>query len=411
MHAGKPISTSQLTPYQRKLFLFLGVATFFEGYDFLALTQILPNLRADMQLSMAWSGYLVAIINSGTVLAYFLIRRADRWGRRRVLTLTIAGYTLFTFATGFAPDVVSFALLQLFARVFLIAEWATSMVIAAEEFPAHRRGMVIGVIQGFSTLGAIFCAGVVPLLLKTSYGWRSVYFVGVIPLILLAFARRGLKETKRFEEMKDRKRHSLFRIWRTPYRKRVIALASVWFFAYIASQNAVAFWKEFAMGERGMTDSEVGIAISVAAVLAMPLVFLSGKLIDVIGRRRGALVVFAVSSVGVYGCYALHDPLWLTAALVLGIFGASGFLPILDAYTSELFPTELRADAFAWSNNLLGRIGYVVSPLIVGQIAQQVGAFGPVVSMTAIFPIIAAALVWFLLPETRLRELEETSAL
>jgi len=404
-------AADKLTSYQKRLFLFLGVATFFEGYDFLALTQILPNLREDMHLSMAWSGYLVAIINSGTVLAYFLIRRADRWGRRRLLTVTIGGYTLFTFATGFAPDVISFAVLQLIARIFLIAEWATSMVIAAEEFPAHRRGMVIGVIQGFSSLGSIFCAGVVPLLLKFPHGWRTVYFVGVIPLLLLAFARRGLHETKRFEEMKDHAKHSLFRIWRTPYKKRVLILASVWFFGYIASQNAIAFWKEFAQGERGMSDGEVGLAISIAAVLAMPLVFLSGKLIDVIGRRRGAIVVFLVASVGVFGCYTLSGFVPLTAALVLGIFGASGFLPILEAYNSELFPTELRADSFAWSNNLLGRIGYVVSPLIVGQIAQQIGAFGPVVAATAVFPIIAALLVWFLLPETRLRELEETSAL
>jgi len=404
-------AADKLTSYQKRLFVFLGVATFFEGYDFLALTQILPNLREDMHLDMAWSGYLVAIINSGTVLAYFLVRRADRWGRRRLLTVTIAGYTVFTFATGFAPDVVSFAILQLIARIFLIAEWATSMVIVAEEFPAHRRGMVIGVIQGFSSLGSIFCAGVVPLLLKAPHGWRTVYFVGVIPLILLAIARRGLHETQRFEEMKDHTRHSLFRIWRTPYKKRMLILASVWFCGYIASQNAIAFWKEFATGERGMSDGEVGLAISIAAVLAMPLVFLSGKLIDVIGRRKGAIVVFIVASIGVFGCYTLSGFVPLTAALVLGIFGASGFLPILEAYNSELFPTELRADSFAWSNNLLGRIGYVVSPLIVGQVAQQVGAFGPVVSMTAIFPIIAALLVWFLLPETRLKELEETSAL
>ncbi len=68
-----------LTAYQKKLFVFLSVATFFEGYDFLALSQILPNLRADMGLSEGGAGVMVAVINIGTILAYVLVRKADAW--------------------------------------------------------------------------------------------------------------------------------------------------------------------------------------------------------------------------------------------------------------------------------------------------------------------------------------------
>ncbi|RMD99024.1 MAG: MFS transporter, partial [Deltaproteobacteria bacterium] len=138
------------SPYHRKLFLFLSVASFFEGYDFLALAQILPNLRADLSLSEGEAGILVGFVNAGTIVAYFLVRKADRWGRKRLLTVTIAGYTIFTAASGLAPNVWIFGLCQFLGRIFLIAEWATSMVYAAEEFPAERRGMVIGVIQAFS---------------------------------------------------------------------------------------------------------------------------------------------------------------------------------------------------------------------------------------------------------------------
>ena len=55
-----------------------------------------------------------------------------------------------------------FAIMQMVARIFLIGEWATSMVIAAEEFPAERRGMVIGVVSATAGLGSVVCAGVVP---------------------------------------------------------------------------------------------------------------------------------------------------------------------------------------------------------------------------------------------------------
>ena len=404
---------TELTPYQKRLLLFLSVATFFEGYDFLALAQILPNLRDDMGLPVESGGYIVGTINIGTILAFWIVRRADVWGRRRVLTLTIAGYTVTTFLSGFAPDVYSFVGLQLIARIFLLGEWAVSMMIAAEEFPADRRGMAIGVVQACSSLGSVFCAGVVPLLLKTEYGWRSVYFVAVLPLIILAFARRNLKETSRFEAAagEAKEPENLFAIWKTPHRKRILMLAAIWFVGYIPAQNAIAFFKDFAVNERSLTDGDVGLAISIAAVAAMPLLFGTGWLIDRLGRRHGAAVIFTTGAIGVVGCYTAHGFGPLTAFLVLGIFAASAWLPVMNAYTSELFPTHQRGAGFAWANNLIGRLGYVAGPYVVGLIVAQTGLLGPVVASTAIFNFVAIGLIYAFLPETTGRELEDTSTL
>src|SRR3954462_12043708 len=110
-----PPKRARLSSYQRRLFVFLGVASFFEGYDFFALTQILPNLRADLHVGIAGGGLLVGFINVGTILAFVLARKADRWGRKPVLTATIAGYTLFTFLSGLSPNVYVFAVLQMVA--------------------------------------------------------------------------------------------------------------------------------------------------------------------------------------------------------------------------------------------------------------------------------------------------------
>lgn len=402
---------SALTSYQRKLFVFLSVATFFEGYDFIALTQLLPELRQAMGLSEAEGGRLVSFINIGTVVAFVLVRYADRWGRRRVLTITIAGYTLFTFLSGLAPGIIAFAIFQFGARMFLIAEWAISMVYAAEEFPAERRGMVIGVIQGCSSLGSIVCAGLVPTLTALPWGWRSVYFVAIVPLVLLAYARRGLKESRRFEEQVGKAEgRSFFHIWRTPYRRRVLQMALVWGATYVCTQNAITFWKEFAIADRGLTAKQAALSIVIAAVASMPLVFYTGKLLDQVGRRLGAIIIFSLGILGVLGCYGFTGWWPLTAALVFGIFGASGVLPVLNAFTAELFPTDLRGDAFAWSNNLLGRIGYVLPPALVGVLAEQFGSWGPAVQLTVIGPIIALVLMLLWLPETKARELEETAA-
>jgi len=410
------LSQSRFTPYQWKLFIFLSVACLFEGYDFMALTQILPELRSSMGVSRTGAGLLVGVVNFGTVIAYLLVRGADRWGRKRVLTVTIAGYTIFTFLTAFSPNIYVFGLLQMVARVFLIGEWATSMVIAAEEFPAKHRGMVIGLLNAFTSLGAIICAGIVPLLLTTSYSWRAVYFVGIIPLLILGFARRGLKETDRWAAVRDRQvsagstqQRSMFAIWKTPHKKRVLQLSAIWFLAYICTQNGITFWKEFVVTDRGWEAADVGKAITLAALLSMPMVFGAGVLLDAIGRRKGGAVIFILGAAGVFGCYTLHGFWPLTASLVFGIFGASAVPPVLNAFTTELFPTEYRGDAFAWANNLLGRLGYVLSPFVVGFAAERVG-WGPAVSATALFQLLSLVLILVLLPETNQRELEETAA-
>lgn len=418
-------SATPLSAYQRRLFLFLSVATFFEGYDFLALAQILPNLRKDMGLLPSEGGALVGIINIGTILAYLLVRQADRWGRRRVLTITIAGYTLASLLTGFTTNAAGFALCQLLARLFLVGEWAVTMVYASEEYPADRRGMVIGVIQACSSLGAITCAGVVPLLLKTSLGWRSVYFVGAVPLILVAIARRQLRETARFTALAEAAKavpangaahegasdlRGLSRIVRSPYRNRVLLLALIWMLTYLCTNNTVLFWKEFAVSERHLTDAQIGLSVSIGAVASMPLIFVCGRLLDSAGRRIGALVIYVATVLGVLGAYSLHSEFALTLALVLTIFGTSSVLPVLNAYTAELFPTDLRSDAFAWANNLLGRIGTVLSPFAVGWAAARYG-WGLSLRATVFGPIIALGLILLLLPETRGRELEETAKL
>jgi putative MFS transporter len=98
----------------------------------------------------------------------------------------------------------------------------------------------------------------------------------------------------------------------------------------------------------------------------------------------------------------------LTACLVVAVFGVSAVLPVLNAFSTELFPTDLRGDAYGWTNNLIGRIGYVGAPALVGLFVETHG-WGGAVRPTAIFPLVALVLILWLLPETANRELEDTA--
>jgi putative MFS transporter len=401
-----------LTPYQRKLFLFLGVATFFEGFDYIALAQLLPSLRREFGLSESQGGTLVGVIGIGAMLAYLLIRQADVIGRRKILGITIIGYTCFSFASALAMNATQFGAAQLLARVFLLAEYAVSMVYVVEEFPADRRAFAVGVLQGLTSLGSIVCAGVVPILLRTPWGFRSVYVIGAVPLVLLAWMRRGVRETTRFAERDPTKaiKTSLFRVFQTPYRARIPLLATIWGLTYLCTYVVVTYWKEFVVAERGFDDTMVAKAVMLAALGSLPLVFYSGKLLDVIGRKPGAAVIFIAASCSTLLAYLAHGFWPLTLGLMGGIFSASAVLPVLNTYTLELFPTELRADAYGWSNNVLGRVSYVLGPVAVGFAAERYG-FGPSVACTAVFPLLALWLILTRLPETSGQELEQASAL
>jgi putative MFS transporter len=413
MSAAGQSPPTPFTPYQKRLFVFLSVATFFEGYDFMALSQILPSLQAEMALSEPAIGVITAAISLGAIAAFVLVRLADRIGRRRVLAVTILGYAALTFMTGLARGPWDFTAYQFAARVFLVAEWALCIVFAAEEFPAERRGFVIGLIQGFNALGSIANAALVPFLLTTPFGWRTVYFIGVVPLLLVAYARRNLRETARFATLTDggaAPRHDLFAIFRSPYRNRVLQLALIWGLTYVCTNTAVLFWKQFAVTERGLTDGQVATAIAVATVIALPFAFSVGKLLDAWGRKRSAILIYGVCAVFVVLAFQLQEFWQLTLCLVAAVFSAVALLTLLNTFTTELVPTEMRADAFAWSNNLLGRIGYVAGPLLVGVAAEHIG-WGNAVSLTAVAVVTALVLILWLLPETKGRELEETATL
>jgi putative MFS transporter len=399
------MDSARLTPYQRRLFVFLGVATFFEGFDFLALTQLLPELRAEFGLGVQAGASMVGAINAGTIAAWLLIRQADRVGRKRILSLTILGYATCTLLSGLAWSTASFTLFQFAARVFLIAEWATAMIYASESFPSARRGMVLGVLQGFSALGGVLCVGLVPALTALPGGWRNVYFVGVIPLLLLAFVRRNLRETPAFElaqETGGMEARGVLGVLQTPQRKRVLQLGLLWFLTYVCANTAVTFWKEHMVSDLGWTATDVARSLTFAALVSMPFVFGTGRLLDAIGRRRGAVIVYLITAAGVWGAYGIdanpqeHWP--ITCALTLAIFGVSGVLVVLNAFTTELVPTALRGDALALSNNLLGRIGYVLAPFGVGWVAAR-SDWGAAVQPTVFFLVAALAGILWLLPE------------
>src|SRR6266511_4206408 len=149
---------------RRRPLLLLAPATFFEGYDMFVLALALPLIRKDFGLSMGEAGLVASIAFAGSFGVLALLPLADRLGRRPVLALTITGYTLAT-------------------------------IVAVEASEPSRRGRTLGVLTSMAALGQAAAGAGFLVVLATGASWRWLYAAGVIPLVLVARARRDLPET------------------------------------------------------------------------------------------------------------------------------------------------------------------------------------------------------------------------
>ncbi len=398
--------------YRRLLLVLLSAATFFEGYDFIVINLVLPLVQKDFGVSTQALGLGVSAVASGTLVAFFVVRAGDRWGRRPILQLTVFAYAVFTALTALSRGMGDFVVWQFLARIFLVGEWALATVMVAEEFPEKSRGMAIAVVQSMGALGGIMGAALFPLVSRVAFGWRGMYLVGLLPLVLIGFMRGRLRETPRWlhtREVRGGKAPSFFAVWKRPYSTYLIWMAVIWALAYAPYTAFQTFWVHHVMNSRGWNEQMVSQAMAVAYLLGISGFWVAGRLMDRLGRRiTAALFYFAGAAATVIG-FQSQSVLAISIGLFLQTFFLGAFLPVTSAFMAELFPTEMRANAAAWSNNLLGRLGMIGAPALVGYLAGPTGSVGNAVSWMGLAAVGAGVITIAVLPETRWRQMADVA--
>lgn len=408
--------TGAFTRYHKFLLFLLSAATFFEGYDFMVINLILPDLGRETGATAQTLGYMVSMINIGTIAAFFVIRLADKYGRRPLILITILLYTFFTALTAFSRGLTDFVIYQFLARIFLVTEWGLAAVILAEELPAGKRAFGIGIVQCAAAFGAVLAAGIYPAVSSLSFGWRGLYLVGLIPLILMAWLRRDLKETGRWQKAREEGAISsgsgkeFFAVFRKEYRGRTISLMALWALSWSALTAVQVFWAYHAINEVGWTQAQVGKSMTISYTIGLSGYLVCGKLMDMIGRKPTSILFFLGGGAATLWAFLSTGDMSMYIGVTFCVFFITAFLPICSTYTTELYPTHMRASAAAWTNNTVGRVGGVIAPGLVGQLALVLGGTGNGVAALAIGPIIAAGLILVFFPETRHRELEDIAA-
>jgi MFS family permease len=391
----------------------LGIAGFLEGYDSFLFTVALPQIREAFSLSHSGALVWLSVLFLGSLPAIFVTRYADVYGRRRLLLISIVGYTVFTAFSAAAPSMPLFVASQFLARLFLNAECALAWTMVAEELPARRRGFGFGWLAMVSGAGSAVSALLYgAILAPNGVSWRWLYVISLPPLALVLALRHRIPETKIYRAARDA--GALSAHWHEILERphlRWFMLAGVTDLLFALATMAEVLSIDFMQTERGLSVSHSNLILVAAGMLAVPVLVIAGSLSDRYGRKLVgcSFGILNVAGIAAFFLFA-RSPLALFLCLFVSLVGQFGAWPTLDAFYVELFPTRLRA--FAGSTAVLWRVpGESLSFLLGSVLIGMTGGVGVTAVLLAAGPLVAVIMIWKLFPETKGCELDDITVL
>jgi MFS transporter, putative metabolite:H+ symporter len=407
--------------YLQLMFALLMSATIFEGYDITIFHLCTPHIMKTFAMSDREIGFVATLVRFGGILSFGIVASADLYGRRPILSITVLFYTLFTLATAVSRGVVTFTIFQCAAQLFLAAEFGVAVTMVSEEFPDETRGRAIAALHTVAFLGVAAAAALYPLVAPSGWGWRGMYLLGIVPLLLTAFLRRGLRETMRFQAMETARKmagaarerlvpklRSSVAEFAGPYRNRLILIAILWNSIGLVGGPTITFFSLLAIRDHHWTEGQVGLALIVAYLMGSLGSLLSGYAMDRIGRRMTTAVFYLASAVSMAIMFGSGWHGSLRFGIVATQFAYQAARTATSALSAELFPTEIRASGYSLTVQVVGQLGWTLSPLLVGMLSLPLHGIGNAASVFALGPLVGAIAIGYV-PETRGKTLEEIS--
>jgi MFS family permease len=396
----------------RKALMAAAMGWLLDAFDVMLYALILKSVIEELNLTTAQGGLMASLTLGASAvggLVFGVI--ADKLGRTRALSLSILLYSVFTFACGLAQNLWQFAAFRVLLGLGMGGEWASGATLVSETWPEKHRGKALGIMQSCWAIGYGLAAIVVAIVLPR-FGWRAVFFTGIIPAIFTLWIRRSVKEPEMWRQARAAGATSATRATRAkgdrkfPMRIAIFltAMNAATMFAWWGLNSWVPSYLSLEPTRGGIgLSTETMAAFVVAMQVGMWFGYVSfGFIADAFGRRPTYIAYLLIAALLVWYYGFAREP-WVL--LVLGPFVAffgTGYFSGFGAVASEIFPTSIRATALGVTYNS-GRLLSAIAPFVVGTTVQSRG-FGAAFTYTAVAFIIAAAL-WLGIPETKGRKM------
>ena len=435
------LETLPFSKWHRDFFIlgFLGVM--FDAADFALFGAALPPIAREFGLGPAQSGLLATVGLIGAFAgALFWGTVSDYVGRRTSFSATIGIFALFTGLVAASWNIASLAVFRFLSNFGLGGEVPVTATLGAEFSPSRIRGAMAGNLLTAFPVGLIVAA-VLSLSILPTFGWRTLFAVGIVPAILLFFVRRYMPESVRYLLSKGRitdaeqtvahietealgRQRTAGELQSMPQVRPELAVKTgvtvlelftegralrtvlIWIvsFGFFWSSNGILFMLPTILTQHGIPLTQA-IAYQLVQAIGGVLGYTACSfLIDRYGRRP---VLFLYYFVGAF----FH--LWFAMSTGLATFAAAFFVGWVNpgvygstgVYVGELHPTYIRATAVGWFFGI-GRIGSFLVPTVVGlMIAYGWGKY--TLYMFALSFLIASVALILIGIETKGRVLEE----
>ena len=376
-----------------------------DAMDWMFLALCLPMIGKTFDLSLPSMGLLATATIAGSAIGGmaggFV---ADKYGRVRMLTWTMTGYAIFTALCGFAQSFEQLLILRILVGIFLGGEWGAGASLVSEYWPEKYRARATAFVHSGWAVGyglaSFFFMNIVPV-----FGWRALFWVGIIPAIVAVIIRLNVPEPEQWVKSKELASTNAQSV-KTPssiifskaYLSRTI-LATI-----LSSSMLLAYWgsaswlPSYLLKTQGLSIVSTGIFLILLNAGAFCGHLSLGTLADKKGRRWTFMIGLGASIIVTIIYVMIKDPqVLLLFGFVFGFF-TYGYFGTMGAYLSELFPVEARASGVSFTFSA-GRFVSMSSPYIIGWIGTAYGlAMG--IGVTAAFYLIGMIVTW-MLPETR----------
>jgi putative MFS transporter len=431
---------------QGKIFIIGGLGYMFDAWDVALNGFLTPLLGTEFDLSTGQRG-LVATANlvGMAVGAVAFGTIADRMGRKRAFSITLLIFALFSVLGALSPSWEVFLVLRFLAGVGLGGCIPVDYAIVSEFSPRRQRGRVLAAMDGWWPIGTTLAGLSATLLVPVEGNWRWMLALMVLPAILLFWIRRGVpesplylartgRETEAREVIDDLVRRTgaapepyaipavapepvrsgrrgigavgeqLKLVW--AFSPRITGVAWSLFVTVMVVYYAALSWMPSILRAQGMGEVAAFGSTTVMNAVGILGVITSVLLVERLGRKWviGIAAPLAALSLIVFSLVMESSAAAIAMIAVFGFF-ALVVIPVMYAYVSELYPTELRASGFGWASSSSRAVtGFV--PLVFGSLLWPV--LGLPLTFTLMGALVVAAVVFMALgaPETRGRELD-----
>lgn len=377
-----------------------------DAFDVMLYSIVLATLMREFGMSKGTAGFLNTLTLIASAIGSFCFGfLADKFGRRRMLSASILTYSIFTFACGFSTSITMLAVMRFLLGLGMGGEWNSGATLVAETWPGEWRGRAMGIVSSSWAIGYALAAMVARVVLAR-YSWRWVFFIGVLPALVIFWIQHDVPEPEIWQRNKGIKPTEGMWLMATPRIFTLLLMNAFGMFAWwglftwIPAYLALPFSK----GGRNFSLLDFTSFLTVLNLVGMwPGYILFGYIADRFGRKRSMVLYLLAAAISVPFFASARQPVWILVTACVTAFFGTGFFTGSGVIGSELFPTPIRATALGISYNTARGIS-AFAPFLIGTLGERFGLSFSFYACAAAF--LLASLSALLVPETHGTKLE-----